>query len=92
MSIGNETEGQYLYAVGDDETKAWFQRQWKIWPERADECLTTNISLHYGGVVAYRIDNERDPEMSAYFRSHVDWLDEHHRLATSRSQHERASS
>lgn len=71
----NERQGQYLYASGDAETKDWFHRQWKIWPERADERLTTNVSLHYGGVVAYRIEHGADPEMSADFAAHVAWHD-----------------
>lgn len=76
--MANETEGQYLYAAGDAETKAWFRKQWAIWPERADKRLTTNISLHYGGVVAYRIEHDgQDPPMSPDFASHVAWLDKH---------------
>lgn len=77
MSDENQTAGQHLYAVGDAKTKDWFHRQWKIWPERADERLTTNISLHYGGVKAYRIEHGRDPEMSKDFASCVDWHDRH---------------
>lgn len=74
MSDENMEQGQYLYAAGDRETKDWFERQWKIWPERADPRLTTNISLHVGGVVAYRLEHDRDPEMSDQFRTHVDYL------------------
>lgn len=75
--MSNRTTGQYLYAAGDAETKAWFAKQWAIWPERADPKLTTNISLHYGGVLGYRIEHGRDPEMSDDFRSHVEWHDQH---------------
>lgn len=73
----NKLEGQRLYASGDAETRAWFERQWKLWPERADPKLTTNISLHYGGVLAYRIEHGREPELSDDFRSHVEWFDNH---------------
>lgn len=73
----NITTGQYLYAAGDAETKDWFHRQWQIWPKRADERLTTNIGLHYGGVLGYRIEHGRDPEMSKDFASHVAWHDAH---------------
>jgi hypothetical protein len=75
MSEENQTEGQELYAIGDAETRAWFERQWLIWPKRANELLTTNISLHYGGVVAYRIEHGKEPALSTDFRTHVEWLD-----------------
>lgn len=75
MSEDNRTQGQYLYAAGDAETRAWFERQWKIWPERADPKLTTNLSLHYGGVLAYRIQHSREPNMSKQFRANVEWFD-----------------
>jgi len=75
--MSNSAEGQCLYATADKKTREWFERQWKIWPERADKRLTTNISLHYGGVVAYRAEHDRDPEMSSDFRSHVLWHDRH---------------
>ena len=71
----NQTQGQYLYAVGDQEAKDWFHRQWKIWPKRADERLTTNISLHYGGILGYRAEHGSNPEMSADLTSHISWLD-----------------
>lgn len=69
MSEDNQTTGQYLYAAGDAETRAWFERQWAIWPDRADEKLTTNISFHYGGVQAYRIEHGKEPELSSQFAS-----------------------
>lgn len=75
MSAENETTGQYLYAAGDAETRDWFHRQWKAWPKRVDKRLTTNGSLHYGGLLAYRIENECDPEMSDEFRIHVSVMD-----------------
>ena len=75
MSEDNRTEGQYLYAAGDADTRAWFEKQWRIWPKRADERLTTNLSLHYGGVLAFRIEHEREPAMSPDFRSNVQWMD-----------------
>ena len=69
MSDENAATGQYLYAVGDAETRAWFHKQWSIWPNRADPNLTTNLSLHAGGVVAYRIEHDgKDPPMSDQFR------------------------
>jgi hypothetical protein len=75
MSGDNMAEGQRLYAVGREKARDWFHRQWRIWPKRADSQLTTNISLHVGGVIAYRIENEgRDPPMSEQFRGCVDEL------------------
>ena len=74
-AMSNAFKGQHLYSIGDAETRDWFHRQWKIWPKRADERLTTNISLHYGGVLAYRAEHDRDPEMSKDFASHVAWHD-----------------
>lgn len=73
--MSNRSDGQYLYAAGDQETKDWFQRQWKIWPKRADERLTTNLSFHYGGIRAYRIDHGTDPEMSKDLASNIAWFD-----------------
>ena len=77
MSEQNQTEGQQLYAIGDAETRAWFERQWKIWPKRADEHLTTNLSLHYGGIIAYRIEHGKEPALSKDLRSNVEWHDQH---------------
>ena len=75
----NKQTGQYLYASGDKETRDWFHRQWAIWPERADSKLTTNISLHYGGVCAYRIEHGGDnPPMSDQFAGCVRVLDRDH--------------
>jgi hypothetical protein len=75
MIENNMVTGQYLYASGDQETRYWFRKQWLIWPKRADKRLTTNISLHCGGVIAYRIENDgRDPPMSDQFRECVDTL------------------
>jgi hypothetical protein len=71
----SQFEGQYLYAVGDAETKDWFHRQWKAWPTRVDERLTTNIALHHGGVIAYRLEHGADPEMSDQFAACVRRLD-----------------
>lgn len=75
MSEDNRTTGQLLYAQGDAETRDWFERQWAAWPERVDPRLTTNLSFHYGGVVAYRIEHERDPPMSAAFKSNIQFLE-----------------
>lgn len=71
----NQGLGTYLYTYGDEETRQWFAKQWKMWPERADERLTTNLSLHYGGVVAFRAINSSEPEMSDQFREGVRVLD-----------------
>jgi hypothetical protein len=43
--------------------------------ERANEKLTTNISFHYGGVLAYRIEHQDDPVLSTQFASRVAMLD-----------------
>lgn len=82
--MSNTVEGQHLYSLGDAETRDWFHRQWKIWPERADERLTTNISLHYGGVLAYRIEHGSEPELSLDFSFQVRWLDENNSEETGR--------
>lgn len=76
MSDDNRNTGQLLYASGDAETRDWFERQWAAWPARVDPRLTTNLSFHYGGVVAYRIEHDRDPEMSAEFKSNIKFLEE----------------
>jgi len=74
--MDNQTTGQHLYALGDKETREWFAKQWAIWPRRADERLTTNISLHYGGVVAYRIEHDgKNPPMSRSFATNVSVMD-----------------
>lgn len=75
MSEGNQTDGLSFYASCDMEAREWFARQWRIWPKRADEANTTNISFLYGGVLAYREEHGRDPDMSADYRSHVAYLD-----------------
>lgn len=73
MSDENAATGQYLYAAGDAETRDWFHKQWDIWPNRADPKLTTNLSLHAGGVLAYRIEHDgKDPPMSDQFRGNFD--------------------
>lgn len=77
MSEGNQREGQACYSIGDRETKDWFERQWAVWPERADPRLTTNLSFHYGGVLAYRIEHDgADPPMSSQFKSSIKFLEE----------------
>lgn len=75
MSDQNQTEGQEHYSSGDDKTKEWFHTQWKIWPKRADERFTTNMSFHYGGVLAYREEHKQEPPMSEQFKSCVAQLD-----------------
>ena len=69
-------EGQACYSMGDEETREWFHKQWKIWPTRADSKLTTNISFHYGAIKAYRIENgNEDPAISNEFMPHILYLD-----------------
>lgn len=75
MSDDNRDTGQLFYAQGDRETRDWFERQWAAWPERVGPRLTTNLSFHYGGVVACRIEHERDPEMSAALKSNIQFLE-----------------
>jgi hypothetical protein len=75
VSLENDTEGQYLYAAGDAETREWFHKQWRLWPKRADERFTTNISFHYGGVKAFRIEHGCDPKLSRDFAGCVGSLD-----------------
>lgn len=75
MSDQNLIEGRNCYATGAPEQRAWFERQWRIWPERADQRYTTNLSFHHGGVQAFRAEHGREPAMSRDFRSNVEWLD-----------------
>jgi hypothetical protein len=77
MSDENQADGKRCYEEGDEETRAWFERQWTMWPRRADERHTTNLSFHYGGVLAFREANGRDPKMSRDFLSNVEWHDRH---------------
>lgn len=77
MSEQNEIDGNCLYATGDADTRAWFCRQWAIWPERADQRFTTNMSFLYGGVVAFRAEHGRDPKMSDQFAANINWYDRH---------------
>jgi len=76
MSDDNRRDGILLYLNGDAETQAWFEKQWRIWPKRADEQRTTNMSFHYGGVLSYRAMRGRDPMMSRDFASNVAWIDQ----------------
>ena len=75
MSEDNTAIGRNLYASGDAETRQWFERQWSIWPQRADERLTTNLSLHWGGVQQYRAEHGREPTMSKSFAGCVRDMD-----------------
>lgn len=76
MSSENQRDGWHHYATGDKETRAWFERQWAIWPQRADQRYTTNTSFHYGAVQAFRAEHGRDPVMSTGLRSWVAYLDQ----------------
>ena len=77
MSDENQNDGYALYADGDHKTRLWFLTQWRIWPKRADERFTTNISFLTGGVLAYRALNEgRDPPMSPDFQHAVEFVTE----------------
>ena len=78
MSDENQAEGQGLYRTGDPEMRGWFECQWRIWPRRADEKFTTNLSFHYGGVLAFRELHSREPLLSDQFREHVEWMDRQH--------------
>jgi hypothetical protein len=75
VSDENRKTGRYLYEAGNQETRDWFERQWKIWPVRADERLTTNLSLLHGGVTMYREIHGYDPAMSDDFALNVEWMD-----------------
>lgn len=75
MSDDNRTDGAELYRNGDAATREWFERQWSIWPARADSAKTTNLSFHHGGVHAFREAHGREPTMSRSFRDNVEWLD-----------------
>ncbi len=77
MSDENTATGRQLYAEGDAATRAWFERQWSIWPKRADERFTTNLSFHWGGVCRFREENGRDPVMSKQFAEGVRVMDGH---------------
>jgi len=77
MSDQNQIEGRYHYLAGTAKDREWFEWQWMIWPKRADERKTTNLSFLYGGVTGYRTLAGRDPQTSADLRTHVDWLDRH---------------
>lgn len=74
MSDENQNDGYALYADGDQATCVWFLKQWRIWPKRADEKNTTNISFLMGGVLAYRNENGRDPPLSPGFQNAVEFV------------------
>lgn len=76
MSIENQDAGFKHYA-DNSASHQWFERQWRIWPRRADEACTTNISFLYGGVLAYREEHGRDPAVSDDYRANIRWLDRH---------------
>jgi len=76
VSEANIHDGRSCY-LDDEASRPWFERQWSIWPVRADNELTTNISFHYGGVLAYRELHKREPALSDDFRSCVEWHDSH---------------
>jgi len=75
--MSNSTEGYNHYINGGNEARSWFEHQWTIWPERADDRYTTNLTFHYGGVQAFRSQHGEDPEMSDQFKSCVHWQDKH---------------
>lgn len=75
MAKDNIAVGHALYHKGDQESRDWFERQWRIWPKRADENLTTNLALHYGGVTAYREVHGKEPELSTQFAANIRWID-----------------
>lgn len=75
MSGDNRADGKNCYAAGDAEIRSWFERQWKIWPNRADPERTTNLSFHHGGVQAFREVHGREPQMSGHFEVNVAYMD-----------------
>jgi len=75
MSDINQKEGHECYTLGSPSTRDWFLRQWAIWPERADKDKTTNISFHYGALIACREDGNVEPTLSPQFRTNVEWFD-----------------
>lgn len=56
-----------LYTIGDQATRDWFERQFRIWPQRADPELTTNLELHYWALVEYRQIHGHEPVKSTDF-------------------------
>lgn len=85
MSDNNIEMGKTLYGIGDDETKEWFHKSWAVWPKRVNSRLTTNGSLHYGGLLQYRIENDgKNPEeMSNDFKIHVEIMDKYNQESPS---------
>lgn len=75
MSDENYNDGYNLYETGTMEQKDWFRKQWKIWPVRANERFTTNLSFHFGGIQAYRKEKCKEPELSEDLKSNIKWLD-----------------
>lgn len=75
----NKADGQKCYedAVRNEDTKtlAWFDRQWGMWPTRADPNSTTNISFLYGGMIAYEISTGERPPMSHDLKTCFNYLD-----------------
>lgn len=69
--MDNRTDGRSTYLVGEGDTRDWFERQWRAWPERVDQRLTTNIQFLYGAVLAFRAEHNREPELSASLAYHV---------------------
>lgn len=75
MSDENRRDGWHGYATGSSEDRGWFERQWAVWPTRADQRRTANTSFHHGAIQAFRAEHGRDPAMSKALRSWVDLLD-----------------
>lgn len=75
MSDTNRMQGRECYAKSDAERRAWFEYQWKIWPIRAHDARTTNLSYHHGGVQAYREIHGSDPAMSDSLAENIAFLD-----------------
>lgn len=64
-----------VYAAGDQETRDWFERQFRIWPRRAHPDMTTDLELHYWGLVSYRTIHGHEPKMSRDFATAVKFFD-----------------
>lgn len=75
MSADNQTNGYELYKKGEESLISWFHEQWKHWPTRVNPNNTTNLSFHFGGILAYREIHKKEPEISNDLKSSIKWSD-----------------
>ncbi len=75
MSEENHIAGKRCYLRGNTKTQQWFQKQWAMWPKRADIAFTTNLSFHHGGIQAFREQHGCDPDMSSDLAANIKYLD-----------------